>query len=413
MPPLALMPALKAEAKPDDRDTPVSNDSFSGANGGNGEVKSCQDASLTAANLAAHTSTNGAVFKASDAAEARADSPSRAVALPASSAPPVLVPAAEPGTQSSTPAVSMPLPVVATASQPKAEVVAEASSVISADEHATTPHVAAPASVPVPVALAPKQAVSSADTASSQPVSATSSSAAFAPKPNSDAKADAVEEPGLATSARAPSLSSATPRAPVPAAAVAESVDRHADSRSQSTPLHPADGLKEGTAAPGQDRASHAPSWSNTATPAHAMSTQAGNAGSSALVPVDPQLNVPWTTVPSSSIGMAPPNNATGVCGYSGVTAAAGPLPPLQPVEEVVNVAMTFKGRRKLVRHGSATRVGQILELHPSLLRTGKEYTLVDSQGFEIGKELPLGTLSRGGALVELEVQEEMWGDQP
>jgi len=133
--------------------------------------------------------------------------------------------------------------------------------------------------------------------------------------------------------------------------------------------------------------------------------SKVGSPGPGALVPVDPAQLAPWSTVPSSSVSLAPLHS------YPGVMGAAGPPPPgLLPAEEVVSVALTFRGRRKLVRHGSSTRVGQILELHPSLMRTGKAFALVDSEGFEIGKELTLSTLSRGGGnLVELEVQEEMW----
>jgi hypothetical protein len=77
----------------------------------------------------------------------------------------------------------------------------------------------------------------------------------------------------------------------------------------------------------------------------------------------------------------------------------------------IVSVSLTFQGRRKLLRHSGNTRVGQILELHPSLLqRAGQPLVIVDAQGFEVGKEITLGTLcSKPGAILELEVQADEW----
>merc|ERR1711920_320614 len=99
-------------------------------------------------------------------------------------------------------------------------------------------------------------------------------------------------------------------------------------------------------------------------------------------------------------------------------TGMAGMIQPL--VNEIVPVALIFQGRRKLVRHLSSTLVGDIIKLHPSAVQNSNSrqpLVIVDRQGFEIGREMPLGLLARqlgisvaNGGLLELTLQIDEWG---
>lgn len=80
----------------------------------------------------------------------------------------------------------------------------------------------------------------------------------------------------------------------------------------------------------------------------------------------------------------------------------------------IIDVALNFNGRKKRVRHLDCTRVGQLAELHLSNQASQKAIVVVDSQGFEIGKELTLGVLMRQlglahGGLLELTLQIDDW----
>jgi len=75
----------------------------------------------------------------------------------------------------------------------------------------------------------------------------------------------------------------------------------------------------------------------------------------------------------------------------------------------IVEVSLSYQGRRKMLRHNASTRVGHILELHPSLLRAGKALVIVDAQGYEVGNELTLGALVKGNSVLELVVQADEW----
>lgn len=91
---------------------------------------------------------------------------------------------------------------------------------------------------------------------------------------------------------------------------------------------------------------------------------------------------------------------------------------------ELIHVGITFRGRRKVVRHLSSTRVGELVELHPTLLMMERRrLAVVDAAGVEVGGELPLGFLLRqgahaagaralsGGVVLELEVRPDDWAD--
>jgi len=96
--------------------------------------------------------------------------------------------------------------------------------------------------------------------------------------------------------------------------------------------------------------------------------------------------------------------------GFSGVGPTAGSfVTTSSPDDAIVSVALKFQGRRKLLRHSGTTRVGQLLELHPQLLRSGKPQVIVDSQGFEVGNEISLATLCKPGSLLELEAKADEW----
>jgi len=97
-------------------------------------------------------------------------------------------------------------------------------------------------------------------------------------------------------------------------------------------------------------------------------------------------------------------------------------LAPPPSDAHVVDVALNFQGRRKLVRHLSSTRVGEIVDLHPALMEVfSRPHVLVDRDGFEMGRELPLFKLLNGSTasgatrdqgnppLLELEFQPDEW----
>lgn len=93
----------------------------------------------------------------------------------------------------------------------------------------------------------------------------------------------------------------------------------------------------------------------------------------------------------------------------AGAPNANGYVTTASPDDAIVSVALTFQGRRKLIRHSGTTRVGQLLELHPQLMRNEKPQVIVDSQGFEVGSEICLATLCKPGVLLELEAKADEW----
>lgn len=96
--------------------------------------------------------------------------------------------------------------------------------------------------------------------------------------------------------------------------------------------------------------------------------------------------------------------------GFGGVGPTTGSfVTTSSPDDAIVSVALKFQGRRKLLRHSGTTRVGQLLELHPQLLRSGKPQVIVDSHGFEVGNEISLATLCKPGSLLELEAKADEW----
>merc|ERR1712048_453048 len=83
-----------------------------------------------------------------------------------------------------------------------------------------------------------------------------------------------------------------------------------------------------------------------------------------------------------------------------------------------VSVSLSFKGRKKLVKHLGCTMVGDIIKLHlPQGGAQQPAVVVVDRQGFEIGKEMPLNVLVQmqgidvaAGALLELSIQTDEFG---
>lgn len=127
--------------------------------------------------------------------------------------------------------------------------------------------------------------------------------------------------------------------------------------------------------------------------------------------------------VASSHCGVQP-SQALGASG-----AAGGHSPSMRskptPDAQIVDVALIFRGRRNLVRHLSNTRVGEIVDQHPSLARMAKRpLVLVDRDGFEMGRELQLSRLLTGSSaigangssqkcppLLELELRPDEWAE--
>lgn len=80
----------------------------------------------------------------------------------------------------------------------------------------------------------------------------------------------------------------------------------------------------------------------------------------------------------------------------------------LQP--ELIKVALTFRGRRKLVRLLSTTLAGDVLKLCGGPHVPVGSLVLVDRDGFEVGANVPIDTLSRDcDDLLELAVQVDEW----
>lgn len=117
--------------------------------------------------------------------------------------------------------------------------------------------------------------------------------------------------------------------------------------------------------------------------------------------------------VPAADAGALVVSSASGdVLAWGASGAAPGP-------GELIAVALTFQGRRKLVRHLSHTLVGEMIKLHPIASQPSRPMTqlvVVDRDGFEVGADVPLGTLARqagssgNGSVLELHLQVDGWG---
>lgn len=97
--------------------------------------------------------------------------------------------------------------------------------------------------------------------------------------------------------------------------------------------------------------------------------------------------------------------------GAAPTTLAVIAQPAPMPVE-LVDIALSFQGRRRLVKHSKSTRVGDIPSLHPSLLSAANNRPLavMDNRGFEIGRELTLEVLVPvNGEILELRVEVDDW----
>lgn len=108
----------------------------------------------------------------------------------------------------------------------------------------------------------------------------------------------------------------------------------------------------------------------------------------------------------SSELALPPSSGLT-----SGGVVDIAAWPPME--DELISVALIFQGKRKLVRHLANTLVGDLLKMHAMKNRS---FVLVDQDSFEVGKNVPLGTLSRqqaangdGGRILELTLQEDAW----
>jgi len=83
---------------------------------------------------------------------------------------------------------------------------------------------------------------------------------------------------------------------------------------------------------------------------------------------------------------------------------------------ELIKVALTFKGKKKLVRLLGHTLAGDVLKLCGGPRMPVESLILMDRDGFEVGANVPLGTLTREpgatgeDSLLELTVQVDEWG---
>jgi len=168
--------------------------------------------------------------------------------------------------------------------------------------------------------------------------------------------------------------------------------------------------LLDGSAAEGAKKEQAAPDVTPFPT---AESSATGAADATSVVSVT-------ALVPASDCS-ALPLQALGASSVAGGSMGMGSIPA--PDVQILDVALIFRGKRKLVRHSSNTRVGEILDQHPSLARIAKKpLVLVDRDGFEIGRELELWWLLGGSSasdanissqtstpLLELEVRPDEW----
>jgi len=100
-----------------------------------------------------------------------------------------------------------------------------------------------------------------------------------------------------------------------------------------------------------------------------------------------------------------------------GAIVAAIPSNPCgEALGDMVPIGLNYLGRRKLVRHLGSTAIGDII---PDRIRTAAQrLVVVDREGFEVGRDVPLGVLARQSGmacptskLLELTIQTDEWGD--
>jgi len=108
----------------------------------------------------------------------------------------------------------------------------------------------------------------------------------------------------------------------------------------------------------------------------------------------------------SSALAL-PPSSGLTPGGVSDIAA----WPPME--DELISVALIFEGKRKLLRHLASTLVGDLMQMHAM---KNMSFVLVDQDCFEVGKNVPLGTLARqqaamgdGGRILELTLQKDAW----
>jgi len=232
----------------------------------------------------------------------------------------------------------------------------------------------------------------------------------------------AVEETDAAKAAEmipAPALAAtqAMPLSSSPAQAMEVETPRQHVSKAEETP-EPATSLNNSAIVNGIRAEPRAAAIDNGNEPIQDMRPQLTAAESTErqvppeAMEVTGSLSPPGTSAAAEAgaiVSMTEPSASWGQCTS---TPNAGALSPLStaPAGEIVDVALSFQGRRKLVRHVSSTRVGDVLELHPGLRAARQRLVVVDSQGFEIGREMPLGLLSRQtSTLLELTLQVDEW----
>merc|ERR1719313_2228360 len=88
----------------------------------------------------------------------------------------------------------------------------------------------------------------------------------------------------------------------------------------------------------------------------------------------------PPATEPAKAHGAAAEaSSAAPNAAKAGSAAKKGPGGPSGSQGDVVSVGLSYQGRRKMLRHGGNTKVGDLLELHPSLKRSDKQLVVTDA----------------------------------
>ncbi len=88
---------------------------------------------------------------------------------------------------------------------------------------------------------------------------------------------------------------------------------------------------------------------------------------------------------------------------YSAIPTDGPPAPTL------AHVGLTFRGKRKLVKHLRGTSVGQLVEMYEERFSTNADLVAVDAEGVEVGPGLCISDLIGTAAVLELSLQENAW----
>jgi len=183
-----------------------------------------------------------------------------------------------------------------------------------------------------------------------------------------------------------------TPAAAAAAVAAAGTADATADATAAATDKG------------GQERSSTPDACNGSSNPSASASQQLQSEGASAkdtggaVEQLAPEAEGPSTASAADPEGSASQSAAAGAspavpAAATTTAAAAAPAAPAGG-EQIIDVELCFQNRRKRVRHMGSTRIGEIVDLHRATHLARKPLIVVDTAGFEIGRDIPLVVLA-------------------